>query len=299
MELRHIRYFLAVANEGSFTRAAALLGIAQPPLSAQIKQLETEVGVSLFKRLAQGVELTAAGSAFADIARGIPALADHAARAALRTSRGEMGKVILGFTASSIYSMEVAGAIGAFRQACPDVTLELEEANTARLLKGLHEGWIDAAFLRLSEDDGEALDLRPLRSEPMIAAVPEGHPAAASEAVSLMQFANDPLLLFPREIGPVLFDAVVGACRQSGFEPNCGQTTPQIASMINLVAARLGIAIVPASMGSLKAAGVVFKSIVSPAPFAPLAFACRRGDTSPVVRNFKLVVDTYLDPSSR
>ena len=197
MELRHIRYFLAVANEGSFTRAAALLGIAQPPLSAQIKQLETEVGVSLFKRLAQGVELTAAGSAFADIARGIPALADHAARAALRTSRGEMGKVILGFTASSIYSMEVAGAIGAFRQACPDVTLELEEANTARLLKGLHEGWIDAAFLRLGEDDGEALDLRPLRSEPMIAAVPEGHPAAASEAVSLMQFANDPLLLFP------------------------------------------------------------------------------------------------------
>ena len=237
MELRHIRYFLMVAEERSFTRAAALLGIAQPPLSAQIRQLEEEVGVPLFRRLPQGVELSAAGSAFLDIVQGMPSLTYRATEAALRAARGETGAINLGFTPSLAFNGAVTSTIAAYRRAYPDIALGLEETNTARLLEGLREGSIDAAFLRPYESDGETVDLIPICKEPMIAALPDGHPAAADATVELKQLAGDSILLFPRQIGPRLYDIVVEACRAAGFEPRLGQTTPQIASMINLVAA--------------------------------------------------------------
>ena len=287
MELRHIRAFLMIAEERSFTWAAARLGIAQPPLSAQIRQLEDHVGAPLLRRLPHGAELTAAGSAFLGVVREMPHLAERGRNAALRVARGEAGTLALGFTASSIFHPRVTRALAAFRATYPDVELTLEEANTARLLQGLREGSIDAAFLRPAEEDRDGLAVTTLHLEPMIAVLPCSHPSAQQEEIALSELANAPLLLFPREIGPLLFDIVVNACRRAGFEPRLGQTTPQIASIVHLVAAGFGVAIVPQSMGQLGGADVVYKPFLGDGPRAPLAFARSAQAPSPIALNLE------------
>lgn len=286
MELRHIRYFLAVAEERHFTRAAAKVGIGQPPLSQQIKDLEAEIGAPLFHRLAHGAELTPAGEAFLEGVKEMPALAERATKAALRASRGETGSLRVGFTASSAFNTVVPSAIRAFRRAYADVDLTLEEANTTRLVAGLQDGSFDAAFLRPGVVGSEAFQLRLLSEEPMVVALPAAHPLAAQQQVDLTALKEDPFLLFPRPIGPTLYDTIIGACRKAGFEPIIGQSAPQIASVLNLVAAELGVSIVPASMSQLRVTGVAYRPIAGQAPTARLALAHRRGETSAVVRNF-------------
>jgi DNA-binding transcriptional LysR family regulator len=286
MELRHIRYFLAVAEERHFTRAAAKIGIGQPPLSQQIKDLEAEIGVALFHRVAHGAELTEAGKAFLAGVREMPLLAERAAMAARRAARGETGLLRVGFTASAAFNAVVPSAIRAFRRAYAEVHLTLEEANTTRLVAGLQDGSLDAVFLRPGAPGSEGLQLRPLSEEPMVAALPESHPAAAHQEIDLALLKDDPFVLFPREIGPTLYDTVTGACRQAGFEPTIGQLAPQIASVVNLVAAELGVSVVPASMSQVRVNGVAYRQIAGQSPTARLALAHRRGETSPVVRNF-------------
>lgn len=287
MELRHIRYFLAVAEERHFTRAAARVGIGQPPLSQQIKDLEAEIGAQLFHRVAHGAELTAAGEAFLKGVEEMPSLAERAKRAAQRASRGEVGSLRVGFTASSAFNGAVPMAIRAFRRAYADVELTLEEANTTRLVAGLKEGSLDAAFLRPGDAAREAFQLRLLYDEPMVAALPASHPAVAQQAVDLATLRLDPFLLFPRPIGPRLYDSIIDACRKAGFDPVIVQFVPQLVSVITLVAADLGVSIVPASMSQLQIPGVAYRAIAGEAvPTAPLALAHRRGETSPLVRNF-------------
>lgn len=286
MELRHIRYFLAVAEEGHFTRAAAKVGIGQPPLSQQIKDLEEEVGARLFRRLPHGAELTPAGHAFLADVRGLPAATERATRSARRAARGESGAIRVGFTASSAFNAVVPAAIRTFRRAYPDVDLRLEEANTTTLVAALLRGDLDAVFLRPGGPGTQDLAMRVLSEEPLIAALPRAHPAAGEETLSLPDLRDDPFLLFPRPLGPTLFDAVVGACRAAGFEPLLGQTAPQIASIVNLVAAELGVSLVPASMAQLAVAGVAYRPLREEGLAVPLAIAHRRGDLSPIVRNF-------------
>lgn len=286
MELRHIRYFLAVAEERHFTRAAAKLGIGQPPLSQQIKDLEAEVGAALFHRVAHGAELTDAGEAFLSSVQEMPSIAEKAALAARRAARGKTGALRIGFTASSAFNAVVPSAIRAFRRAYADVHLTLEEANTTRLAAGLLEGSLDVAFLRPGAVGAERLQLRPYSEEPMVVALPESHPIANQPEVALATLKEDPFLLFPRSVGPTLYDTVVEACRQAGFEPAVGQLAPQIASVVNLVAAELAVSIVPSSMAQVQVRGVVYRPIAGQSPMARLALAYRRGETSPVVRNF-------------
>ena len=252
MELRHIRYFLAVAEERHFTRGAAKVGIGQPPLSQQIKDLEVEVGAPLFHRLAHGAELTPAGEAFLDIVKEMPGLAERATKAARRAARGETGSLRVGFTASSAFNAVVPGTIRAFRRAYPEIDLTLEEANTTRLVAGLQDGFLDAAFLRPGAAGTEAFQLRLLSEEPMAVALPANHPCAAGQDVDLSDLRADPFLLFPRPVSPTLYDSVVGACRKAGFDPVIGQVAPHMASIITLVAAELGVSIVPASMSQLQ-----------------------------------------------
>ncbi|MES2420061.1 MAG: LysR family transcriptional regulator [Pseudomonadota bacterium] len=286
MELRHIRYFLAVAGEKNFTRAAVMVGIGQSPLSQQIKDLEREVGASLFRRVPQGAELTEAGEAFLKVVRAFPPLVARATHAAQRAARGETGSLNIGFTASSAFNAVVPGAIRAFRTAYPDVLLTLEEANTTRLVEGLRDGVLDAVFLRPGSAGLDAFQLRPLSEEAMVLALPASHPAVGSDEIDLADVANDPLLLFPRDVGPTLYDTIVDAFRTAGLEPQLGQTAPQIASVVNLVAAALGISMVPASMSQLAVAGVVYRPIKGKAPIARIALAIRRGETGAIVRNF-------------
>ena len=286
MELRHIRYFLVVAEERHFTRAAAKIGISQPPLSQQIKDLEAEIGALLFRRVAHGAELTTAGEAFLQAVKEMPMLAERATRAARRAARGETGSLRVGLTATAVLNAAVPSAIRAFRRAYADVELVLEEASTTRLVAGLQEGSLDAAFLRPKGSNPEMLQLRLLSEEPMIVALPSGHVAAKQRDVDLASLKDDSFVLFPRAIGPVLYDTIVSACRRAGFEPVIGQFAPQIASMVNLVAAELGVSIVPASTSQLRVRGVAYREIAGQAPTVRLAIAYRRGETSPIVRNF-------------
>src|SRR5580693_4583263 len=185
MELRRIRYFLAVAQERHFTRAAAKVGIGQPPLSQQIKDLEGEVGAALFHRLAHGAELTEAGTAFLAGVKEMPLIAQRATMAARRAARGELGSLRVGFTSIATFNVVVSSAIRTFRRAYPEIYLTLEEANTTRLVIGLREGTLDAVFLRPGTPGTEELRLRQLPDEPMVVALPEGHSAAGQQEINL------------------------------------------------------------------------------------------------------------------
>ncbi|MDE1148472.1 MAG: LysR family transcriptional regulator [Azospirillaceae bacterium] len=292
MELRHIRYFLAVAEEGNFTRAAARVGIGQPPLSQQIKDLEREVGAPLFHRVPHGAELTEAGRAFRDRVSALPGLAQQAVEAARRAARGELGSLRVGFTASAAFNPMVAGAIRSFRRAYPDVDLSLSESNSVPLLAALADGTVDIVFLRIEPPPGTGVQFRVLAEEPMVVVLPSGHPAAKepSKPLDLALLKDDPFILFPRANGPTLFEATLAACRAAGFDPRPGQTAPQMSSIVNLVAAELGVSIMPASMAQVRVDGVTFRPLAPlpaiPPPMAKLVLAWRRGDTSTLVRNF-------------
>lgn len=286
MELRHIRYFLALAEEQNFTRAAARVGIAQSPFSAQIRDLEREVDAQLFHRVPHGAELTAAGQAFLEVVRVMPNLAAKGAHAAQRAGRGEVGSLNVGFTASSAFNAVVPNALRSFRRAYPDVFVTLEEANTTRLLEGLEEGTLDAVFVRPGAAGIENYQMRHLSDEPLMIALPAAHPLADQPEIALGDLRSDLILLFPRPVGPTLYDTVIKAFRDAGVEPILGQTAPQIASVMNLVAAAFGVTLVPACMTQLSVAGVVYRTIAGEAPVAQIALATRRGETNAIVRNF-------------
>jgi DNA-binding transcriptional LysR family regulator len=292
MELRHIRYFLAVAEEKNISRAAARVGIGQPPLSLQIRDLEREVGTRLFHRIPQGVELTAAGTAFYELVRGMPVQVERAVAAALRAARGELGWLRVGFTASASFNPVVATAIRTFRRAYPNVDMSLEERQTTRLIDALNEGELDAIFLTTGEPyrfvpaGTEGLQRRLLSEEPLLAVVPTRHTAARQDKLKLAALRDEPFIMFPREAGPTLFDTVITSCRKVGFEPKIVQSAPQLTSIIQLVAAEMGVSLVPASMRQVQMKGVTFKELYDTTAVARLALAWRRSDASQCLKNF-------------
>ncbi|MBB3311635.1 DNA-binding transcriptional LysR family regulator [Rhizobium sp. BK196] len=285
MELRHLRYFLAVAEEGNFTRAAARIGIGQPPLSQQIRDLETEIGAVLFHRVPHGAELTAAGAAFLSEAKASLAAAEKARLAAQSANRGETGRLSLGFTASSAFNPIVSTTIRRFQARWPEVQLSLTEMNTLGLMQKLERGEVDAAFMRPGLDDPDGVRLKRLPDEPMVVALPASHPLAKRKTLALALLAREPFILFPRLVGLSLYDDVVRACHEAGFELTVAQEAPQISSVVNLVAADLGVSIVPASISQIKLAGVVYRPIDGPPAVARLALAVLRSQRSPVTEN--------------
>lgn len=285
MELRHLRYFLAVAEEGNFTRAAARLGIGQPPLSQQIRDLETEIGAMLFHRVPHGAELTAAGAAFLPEAKASLAAAEKARLAAQSANRGETGRLSLGFTASSAFNPIVSTTIRRFQARWPDVQLSLTEMNTLGLMQKLERGELDATFMRPGHDDPDGVKLKRLPDEPMVVALPANHPLAKQKTLPLALLAKESFILFPRLVGLSLYDDVVRACREAGFELMVAQEAPQISSVVNLVAADLGVSIVPASISQIKLAGVAYRPIDGPPAVARLALAVLRSQRSPVTEN--------------
>jgi len=289
MELRHIRYFLAVAEEGNFTRAAARVGIGQPPLSQQIRDLEQEIGAALFHRVPHGAELTEAGRAFLEAVRTMPDQARAAVRSAQRAARGETGILRVGFTGSAVLNTVVPASIRAFRRSFPDVDLTLDERNSNGLVAGLRDGSLDLAFLRPGAIDGEDIQAHPFPDEPLIAALPLARAAALEDdqqEIHLASLHADPFILTPKPIGPTLFDAAVNACREVGFEPIIGQPAPQIVSVLSLVAAELGVSLVPASMRQLAVTGVAYRNLADVKPVARLALAHMRGSLPAIARNF-------------
>jgi DNA-binding transcriptional LysR family regulator len=300
MELRHLRYFIAVAEERHITRAAQRLGIQQPPLSLQIRALEKELGVELFRRKPRGVELTDSGSVFLERARAVLEEVDRASASARRTARGEQGRVVVGFTSSAPFHPFVPRVIRAFRELSPLVTLVLEESGSSELVAGLHNEAIDAAFIRSPVEDVVDLTVQPLLEEEMLAALPAGHALAARKlantALPLATIANEVFILYKRPGAPGLYDTIIAACRRAGFKPKVGQEAPRIISTLNLVAAGLGVSIVPASLRRLQMDGVTYRPLSgSAAPKAPLILACRRGGNSAAVQRFIDLVRTSAE----
>jgi len=286
MELRHLRYFAAVAEELHFTRAAAKLGIAQPPLTQQIKALERELGVDLFVRAGRGVSLTSAGTAFLADAKIILA---HVAAASLRArdaSRGRVGRLGVGFTESASFHPLVTEAFRGFRAAYPDVQLDLSEGHSPTLIAALEDGSLDLAFVRPPFTPSRRIAYEVLAEEAMAAALPIDHRLAGRQSLRLQELAEERFVLYPRTVRPGLADEVVNACRRAGFEPAVGQETPQLSSTINLVAAGLGVSIVPEGMRQVRPQAVRYLPIEDLDLCAYLAVARRVADPSALSGNF-------------
>lgn len=289
MDLRHLRYFVAVAEEGHVTRAAERLGIQQPPLSQQIKALEAELEVQLFRRKPRGVELTEAGESLLEDARRILAEVEGALARARHTARGELGRLAVGFTASSPFHPFVTRLLRDFRSAHPRVTVTLEEMGSSELVAAVQAERLDVAFIRPAIPPAEGVALYTLLEEPMVAALPAGHrlATAARRPLSLAALAAEPFILYRRASGPGLYDAIVSACRAAGFTPRTEQEAPRITATLNLVAAGLGVTLVPQSLSSLQAEAIVYRPLsAAPGLVAPIRLVARKTDHSAAARRF-------------
>lgn len=293
MELRHLRYFVTVAEELHFGRAAERLHLSQPPLSMQIKALESEIGTQLLERSRRKVELTPAGSVLLREARDILARVEQATAAAQRAGRGEIGELTIGFISIADYNV-LPQVLSEFRLRQPSVRLNLREATTDAQVLDLVQQRIDVGFV-LAPIQDDRLATRALLSEPLVAALPEPHPLARGRGpLSVTRLADSPFILFPRHMAPGLYDDVVSFCRQAGFSPRVEQEAVQMQTIISLVSAGLGVAMIPASMRNLGRTGVVYRNLREPSPQTEILVAWRKGETAPALVRFLESVETVV-----
>lgn len=284
LELRHLRYFLAVAETLHFGRAAERLGLSQPPLSVQIRQLEELVGTPLFERDRRSVRLTPAGAVFREEARRTLRQADAAVEAARAAATGESGTLRIGFVSSAPFNA-LPGILRRYREAHPHIGLELREMGTAVQLKALQAGEIDLGLLRLpAQARGVQVEL--LLREPLVAVLPDSHPLAGSQRVRIQDLRDDPFVLFPRRLGPGLYDRILSFCNEAGYHPEIVQEVEQMHALVGLVAAGLGVTLAPASMRFMRTGEAVFLELQD-APCVELGLAWARDDA--LVRGFRHV----------
>src|SRR5579871_279007 len=290
MELRHLRYFIAVAEELHFGRAAERLCIAQPPLSQQIQQLERELGFLLFHRTQRRVQLTEAGQMFLEEARQTLANLEKAAQMGRRVARGEAGWLGVGFVGTATYEV-LPAVLSAFRERYPGVELVLRELVSAKQAQALRDKRIHIGLARpaLQEDD---LVSEPLVREPLLAALPERHPLAEAEHLPLTALAAEPFVLFPRYPKPSYADFVISTCERAGFLPTVAQEAAEMQTAISLVAAGLGVTLVPACVQRLRREGVAYRMLDAPAPITELSAVYRRDDDTPALQAFLQVLRT-------
>lgn len=281
MELRHLRYFIAVAEELNFTRAADRLHMAQPPLSQQIQQLEAQLGFQLFRRTKRTVTLTEAGQVFFEEAQKILLQVDRAIQLAQQTSRGELGQLTIGFVSSAAHNV-VPAILQQFRTLNPAVKLELREMTTNEQLQRLREGQIDIGFIRPPVEDGVNSEI--VFREPLIVALPQTHHLADRAHVELRELSTEPFIMFPRSLAPGLYDPIVSLCQQAGFSPIAAQEAIQMQTIVSLVAAEMGVAIVPASMQNFQRSGVIYKALSESTCIVAIALIWRSDPTAAVQR---------------
>jgi DNA-binding transcriptional LysR family regulator len=292
MELRHLRYFVAVAEELHFGRAAARLGIAQPPLSQQIRQLERELGVELFARARRRVALTEPGRVLLGHARAILQRAAQASEDVRRAARGETGALSVGVVASATYGL-MPRVFRTFRARHPDVAVGVAVMSTGAQVAALRAGQLDLGLARTPFGD-ETLVAETVLEEPVVVALPAGHPLSARRALRLAALAREPFVLFPRDRRPGWYDFVLGLCREAGFQPQVAEDAPELATAMALVAAGIGVTLVPASVKDLRRSGVDYRAIASPRARTRLVALRRPGGPSPLVARFAAVVREVL-----
>ncbi|MDX2231451.1 MAG: LysR family transcriptional regulator [Leptolyngbyaceae cyanobacterium bins.349] len=293
MELRHLRYFMAVAEELHFNRAAERLHMAQPPLSQQIKQLETELGVELFhRRTKRQVQLTEAGQVLLQATYRILAQVEQAIRETQRAGKGETGTLNLGFTSTVVYDI-LPAILSQYREQFPNVHLVLHELTTTQQEEALQNHQIDVGFCHPPLKD-ESLELEPISQESLVVALPEAHPLAGETTLSICSLANESFILFPRYLGPGFYDQIVSFCQQANFSPKVVQEAVQLQTIIGLVSANMGVALVPASLQNLQRAGIVYKPLEETTPQVEVAIAWRSENISPVLHGFLKIIRYYV-----
>jgi len=261
IEFRHLRYFLAVSETLHFGRAAAKLGMAQPPLSQQIRNLERHLGYALFDRTTRGVRLTRVGQFFLERARNTVAKLADDVEMARRLGSGQEGVLTVGFSGSIMFTA-LPKAIGHYRRVHPTVELRLREMVTADQIPLLLDGTLDLAFLRDGEPR-EGLTIEPILREPFVAVLPASHKLAAKTAISPVELKAEPFVLFTRKVGRLAYDRTVACCEAEGFRPNIVQDAPQWPTVLRLVAAGLGVSLAPACIAGLATPGVIFRRVRS------------------------------------
>jgi DNA-binding transcriptional LysR family regulator len=284
MELRHLRYFVAVAEELHFSRAAERLHMAQPPLSQQIRQLEAELGVTLFHRVKRRVTLTGAGQVFLDETYRTLAQAEQACRAAQRAQRGEVGRLVVGFVGSASRHF-VPAMLRTYRARYPHVEVVLHEVSTTAQVQALQDGWMHVGVLRPPVMSA-LLAVEVISREPFIVVLPEVHPLARLEQVPITALAKESFILCPRATAPGFYDRVISFCHGAGFSPTVTQEAIDVHTIIDLIAAGLGITLVAASVRGLRNEGVTYRPIENAAPMVELALAWRADNLSPVLHAF-------------
>jgi DNA-binding transcriptional LysR family regulator len=296
MEQRQLRRFIAVADELHFTRAAARLGIPQPALSLQIRQLEEELGTTLFRRTKRRVELTAAGQVLLTEARRALAQLDWAVEAARRAGQGEVGRLALGFVGPATYSV-LPPILRAFHQRFPDVELDVDELNTGRQLPALREGRLQLGFLRPpAPAESEGLVIEPVLREAVVVALRRGHPLAGDRLVHLSELADEPLLIFRRDLEPTLYDSYMRLCAGAGITPRVLHEANPMHLIIGLVAAGLGFALLPASVRNLQRPDVVYRTLQPQPPKVVVAAAWRADEPSPILHAFLGIMREVVGP---
>jgi DNA-binding transcriptional LysR family regulator len=289
MKLHQLRYFVAVAEEMHFGRAASRLRIAQPPLSRQIHELEAELGTRLFNRTQRRVALTDAGRVLLEEVRLILAHVDRAADAARRAGQGEIGQLVLGVV-PTVDGQMFTRILHAFAKRYPKVHVAVRSLSTAALVQGLGTGALQAAFVRLPvRDDG--LTVRLISREPLVATLPATHPLARSARLSLAALADEPHVIFPRELAPAYYDLIVSLYQRAGLHLRIAQETEHVQTILGLVAGGFGVSLLPASIREFRMRGVVYRTLRDRVPPVETAVAYRRDDPSEILRAFIAVID--------
>ncbi|UVE64645.1 LysR substrate-binding domain-containing protein [Burkholderia pyrrocinia] len=296
-DLRQWRYFVAVADERHFGRAAERLSMTQPPLSQAIRALEDALGVALFVRTKRSVALTAVGAALLPDVRRLLASADALPPLARRLARGEAGSLSLAFVSTADYGL-LPSLLRAFGARYPQVRLQLAEATSDVQIDELVAGRIDAGLVipPVPPRHAAGLSYLPVVREPLVVAMPtSGSPTAASDApedepVHLAEVAALPLVIFPRRLAPGFYDIITGCYGAAGETPRIGQEAIQMQTIVSLVSAGMGVALVPQSMRNLRRTGVVYRPLAGHAPVVETGLVWRTGDVSPVLAGFIDVV---------
>ncbi|WP_061241968.1 LysR family transcriptional regulator [Ectopseudomonas composti] len=289
MELRHLRYFVMVAEERHFTRAAARLNMQQPPLSQQIRALEQELGFELFIRHAKGVDLTVGGEVFLREARDILVRVQQGGLKAARAAQGIEGTLRLGFTSSAASHPLIPKIIRRYREDYPGVDIALNEGSARVLTDNVVSERVDIGILRAPVADPAGVAYHRLLNEELLLTLPVGHRLLAGKGpVSLRDLADEPLILVRRPGAPGMYANFLQACRNAGFEPNVAFEVERMLTNVSLVAAGAGVSVVPASMRGFHEHSVAYRSIrdAKPRLVAPITLVCRELHQSPQVANF-------------
>ena len=297
MELRYLRYFVAVAEELSFTRAAERLNIAQPPLSQQIRRLEARLGVTLLRRTKRRVELTEAGRVFLrESYQAIHAL-EQGILAAQRADRGEIGRLAIGILVYISYTL-IPPILREFRAKFPQVHVELRLLTNTLQIAALLSGQVDVCFVRPPIDNPDIAS-KLISRERFILAMPATHPLAGKSAVSIKQFKDDPFIMYVRELGPTFNSSLFQFCAKAGFSPKVALEVSQINAAVGLVGSGIGVALVPQSMNQLHFDNVVYRPLIERAPNVDVLLAWQAGRPSELLKSFIEMSTQFVRVSAR